>query len=172
MTNIVGIVGWSGSGKTTLIERVVAWGVARGLRVSTLKHAHHGFDLDVPGKDSWRHRAAGAGEVLIVSDRRWALLHESEAGASPRVADLLGRLAPADLILAEGFHDQPWPKVEVHRPALGLALRAPDDPTIAAVLSDAPIGGTDRTVLPLDDIPTVGRFLLALASGGTGGCAK
>ena len=123
---ILGLAGWSGSGKTTLLTALLPLLTARGLRVSTVKHAHHGFDLDQPGKDSWRHREAGAHEVMIASSRRWALLHENE-GEEPSLAALLARLSPVDLVLVEGFKSYPHPKLEVHRPALGrgpASLRA------------------------------------------------
>jgi molybdopterin-guanine dinucleotide biosynthesis protein B len=116
--HVLGIVGWSGSGKTTLLTALIPLLRARGLSVSTVKHAHHGFDMDRPGKDSYRHRAAGAHEVLVATAQRWALLHEVD-GPEPDLPALLSRLAPVDLVLVEGFKTHAFPKLEVHRPALG-----------------------------------------------------
>ncbi len=147
---VLGIAGWSGAGKTTLIEAVLPGLRARGLVVSTVKHAHHGAELDTPGKDSWRHRAAGAREVLVASPGRWALIHE-EPGADPPLDALLSRLAPADLVLVEGFRSSPIPKLEVHRPALGKPPLWPGWPDVAAVASDQALPGCDRPVLPLGD---------------------
>src|ERR1700751_3751866 len=135
--HIFGLAGWSGSGKTTLLTAVIPELVARGLTVSTIKHAHHEFDIDRPGKDSWRHRQAGAREVLVASSVRWALMHEVE-GEEPSLADLLLRLAPVDLVVVEGFKANPHPKIEVHRPALGKPPMWPGRADIVAVASDAP----------------------------------
>lgn len=146
--NVIGFAGYSGAGKTTLVEQVVARLVARGVRVAVLKHAHHEFDIDQPGKDSWRHRAAGAAEVLISSGRRWALMHELRGAPEPSLDELLARFSPCDLVIVEGFKRAPIPKIEVHRPALGKPLLHPDDPAIIAVASDAPL----RTTLPLLDL--------------------
>jgi molybdopterin-guanine dinucleotide biosynthesis adapter protein len=147
---VLGLTGWSGSGKTTLLVEMVPRIIARGFSVSTVKHTHHGFDLDQPGKDSWRHRAAGAAEVLISSGRRWALMHEVKDG-EPELPDLLGRLAPVDLVLVEGFKASPHPKIEVHRPTLGRDPVWPGRSDIVAVATDAALEGCDRPVLPLDD---------------------
>ena len=146
---VLGLAGWSGSGKTTLLEALLPLFRARGLTVSTIKHAHHGFDLDRPGKDSFRHRAAGAHEVLVVSEARWALLHEN-AGAAMDFAALFARLSPVDLVLVEGFKRAPYPKIEVFRPALGKPPLWPEEPDIVAVASDGVLPGCDRPVLPLD----------------------
>lgn len=143
------LVGWSGSGKTTLLTALLPLLTARGLSVSTIKHAHHGFDMDRPGKDSFRHRAAGAHEVLVASEHRWALLHEG-AGEEWTLNSLLARLAPVDLVLVEGFKSGPCPKLEVHRPALGKPPLWPGRTDILAVASDAPLAACDRPVLPLD----------------------
>ena len=132
---LLGITGWSGSGKTTLLTALIPLLAARGRRVSTVKHAHHDFDLDQPGKDSWRHRAAGAHEVMIATSRRWALLHEN-TDAEPDLAALLARLAPVDLVLVEGFRASPHPKIEVHRPALGKPPIWPGRADIVAVATD------------------------------------
>jgi molybdopterin-guanine dinucleotide biosynthesis adapter protein len=155
---VLGIVGWSGSGKTTLLEALLPLLRGRGLTVSTVKHAHHGFDMDRPGKDSFRHRAAGAQEVLVVSGSRWALLHEV-AGPEPSLPVLLARLAPVDLVLVEGFKTHPYPKLEVHRPALGKPPIWPGQPDVVAVASDAPLS-CDRTLLPLGEPARVAEWTL------------
>ena len=155
--NVLGIVGWSGSGKTTLLTALLTKLHASGLRVSTVKHAHSGFDMDRPGKDTYRHREAGAHEVLVATATRWALLHEV-AGPEPRLPDLLERMDPVDLVLVEGFKSHPYPKLEVHRPSLGKPPIWPDQPGVIAVAADAPIT-CDRTVLPLNDIGAVASWL-------------
>ncbi|HEX5325366.1 MAG TPA: molybdopterin-guanine dinucleotide biosynthesis protein B [Acetobacteraceae bacterium] len=157
---VLGIVGWSGSGKTTLITALLPLLRERGLRVSTVKHTHHGFDMDRPGKDSFRHRAAGAHEVLVASARRWALLHESE-GEEPGLPALLARLDPVDLVLVEGFKTHPFPKLEVHRPTLGKPPIWPTESEVVAVACDHPAPGCDRPVLPLNDAATVAQWVLA-----------
>ena len=158
---ILGLAGWSGSGKTTLLTALLPLLTARGLRVSTVKHAHHGFDLDQPGKDSWRHREAGAHEVMIASSRRWALLHENE-GDEPSLAALLARLSPVDLVLVEGFKSYPHPKLEVHRPALGRPPLWPDRADILAVATDAALPGCDRAQLPLGDPVAIAAWMCGL----------
>ena len=132
---IIGLAGWSGSGKTTLITKLIPRLIARGFSVSTLKHAHHGFDLDQPGKDSFIHRAAGATEVIITSAKRWAILHELREQPEWDLADLLGKLSPVDLVLVEGFKRDAFPKLEIHRVANGKPLIQPDDPHIVAIAS-------------------------------------
>jgi molybdopterin-guanine dinucleotide biosynthesis protein B len=159
---VMGIVGWSGSGKTTLIARLIPELVAMGLRVSTIKHAHHGFDIDQPGKDSFVHRAAGAAEVLVTSARRWALMHELRDEAEPSLADLLARMAPVDLVLVEGFKRLGHRKIEVFRAAVGKPLLQPEDPSIVAVASDGVLDVT-VPVLELADIGAVARFVAAEA---------
>lgn len=154
---ILGVAGWSGSGKTTLITGILPLLRAAGLTVSTVKHAHRGFDLDRPGKDSFRHREAGAGEVLLIGDRRWALLVEE---AEPALEALLPRLSPCDLLLVEGFKSHPHPKLEIHRPALGKAPLWPGRPDIVAVASPTPLAGCPCPVLPLDDHAAVARWVL------------
>jgi molybdopterin-guanine dinucleotide biosynthesis protein B len=134
-----GFAGFSGAGKTTLIERLIPRLVAAGLRVSLIKHAHHRFDIDKPGKDSWRHREAGASEVLIASDQRWALMHELRGDPEPDLQTLLQRFAPCDLVLVEGYKRARIPKLEVHRPELGKPLLSPQDPDILALASDVPM---------------------------------
>jgi molybdopterin-guanine dinucleotide biosynthesis adapter protein len=155
---VLGVAGWSGAGKTTLIVALLPRLRALGLCVSTIKHAHHGFDIDRPGKDSFRHRSAGAHEVLVASGARWALLHEID-GPEPPLSDLLARLAPVDLVLVEGFKSSPGAKLEVHRPALGQPPLWPGRPEILAVASDAALPGCDRPVLPLGDADAVAAWV-------------
>jgi molybdopterin-guanine dinucleotide biosynthesis protein B len=145
---VIGLAGWSGAGKTTLLAKVIPHLVVRGLRVSTLKHAHHAFDLDQPGKDSHVHRLAGATEVVIGSANRWALMHELRGDREPRLHDLLRKLSPVDLVIVEGYKRECHPKLEVHRAAAGKPLLHPDDPFILAIASD--------TALPQASVPVVG----------------
>ncbi len=158
----IALVGWSGSGKTTLIERLIPELAGRGYRVSTVKHSHHAVDLDTPGKDSWRHREAGAEEVMVVSGRRWALLRENRDAAPPDLAALLSRLAPVDLVLVEGFGGEPLPKIEVVRAATGKPLRAAGDPTLAAVACDEPRASGGPPCLDLNDPSAIADFIVAL----------
>jgi len=167
-TPVFGFAGFSGSGKTTLIERIIPLLVARGLRVALVKHAHHDFDIDQPGKDSHRHRAAGAGEVLVSGGKRWALMHELRSEAEPGLADLLAHLSPCDLVLVEGFKHDPLPKLEVHRPALGHALLSASDPYIVGIASDAPVASPLPQV-DLNDPAAVADFVLARATRPAGG---
>ena len=160
LVKVFGVTGWSGSGKTTLLGELVPRFIARGWSVSTVKHAHHGFDLDQPGKDSWRHRQSGATEVLISSSLRWALMHELHAGEPP-LAELLARLSPVDLVLVEGFKANPHPKLEVHRPALQRPPIWPGRDDIVAVAADADLPGCDRPVLPLNDPAVIVDWALA-----------
>ncbi|MEL7117271.1 MAG: molybdopterin-guanine dinucleotide biosynthesis protein B [Pseudomonadota bacterium] len=157
---LFGIVGWKNSGKTTLMERLVTEITGRGLTVSTVKHAHHAFDVDQPGKDSYRHRSAGASQVLLSSANRWALMTELRGGPELELDDLLAQLQPVDLVLVEGFKRAGHPKVEAHRAATGQPLLAHDDPQIRAVASDHPID-LDRPVLDLDDVAGIADFILA-----------
>src|SRR4051794_5291584 len=160
---IIGLAGWSGSGKTTLITKVLPRLLARGTRVSTLKHAHHGFDLDQPGKDSFMHRTAGATEVAISSARRFAILHELRDEPEWNMAGLLERLSPVDLVLVEGFKRDPFPKLEVHRVENSKPLLHPEDRHIVAVASDRPLPDATVPVLDLNDIETIIDLLLARA---------
>jgi molybdopterin-guanine dinucleotide biosynthesis protein B len=155
---VFGFAGWSGAGKTTLIRQVIARLVGQGLRVSTLKHAHHAFDIDQPGKDSWEHRKAGASEVLVVSDIRWALMHELNGAPEPSLSELLGKLAPADLVLVEGFKRSEHPKMEVYRVANGKPPLHPDDPSIVGIASDRAFPEATVPVLALDDIAAIAEF--------------
>ena len=155
---IFGLAGWSGSGKTTLLTAIIPQFVARGLVVSTIKHAHHEFDIDRPGKDSWRHRQAGAREVMVSSSRRWALMHELRGAPEPTLDELAAKISPCDLLLVEGFKFDPHPKLEVHRPSLGKPLLYPDDPHIVAIAADEPLAAP-IPLLPLGDPPIVARFI-------------
>lgn len=157
----LGVVGWSGSGKTTLITTLLPAMRDRGFAVSTIKHAHAGFDMDKPGKDTFRHREAGAREVVVTSGNRWALLHES-AGEEIKLDDLLMRMATVDLVLVEGFRDHPYSKIEVHRPSLGLPPLWPNHPDILAVATDAPLANCDRVVLPLNRPERIINWILRL----------
>jgi len=154
-----GFAGWSGSGKTTLLEQVIPVLTRQGLVVSLVKHAHHEFDVDQPGKDSYRHRAAGCTEVLVASGRRFALMHELRGAPEPTLRELVRRLAPCDLVLVEGFKREPGlPKLEVHREANGKTWLHPDDPSIVAVAADtAPASGLPR--FDLDDIAAIAAFV-------------
>ena len=157
---VYGVTGWKNSGKTTLVERLVAELVARGFTVSTVKHAHHGFDLDQPGKDSYRHRAAGAGQVLVASRRRWALMTEIDGPEEPRLAALLARLEPVDLVLVEGYKRDAHPKIEARRAETARDLIAAGDATVEAVASDTALPGLDRPVFNLDDVAGIADFIL------------
>lgn len=157
---IFGLCGWSGSGKTTLMAAIIPELIVRGITVSTVKHAHHAFELDQPGKDSWRHREAGAREVMIASGRRWALQHELRGDAEPPLDELVAKMAPVDLLLIEGFKFHPHPKIEVYRPSLKKPARYPGDPFVVAVASDATLQGLPLPSLPLSDAVTVARFIL------------
>ena len=156
---IFGIAGWSGSGKTTLLEKLIPQFTARGLRVSVIKHAHHGFDIDRPGKDSYRHRAAGASEVLLSCNDRWALMHERRDEADVTLDELLSRLAPCDLVLIEGFKQEPVPKLEVYRPENGKPPLFPERGDIVAVASDVPLA-TSLPRLALDDVAGIAEFVM------------
>ena len=155
---IFGLAGWSGSGKTTLLAGLIPELVARGLSVSTIKHAHHEFDIDQRGKDSWRHRQAGATEVMVASARRWALMHELRGQMEPSLDELVAQMSPVDLLLVEGFKRQPHPKLEVHRPSLGKPLIYPDDPHVVAIASDEAFAAP-LPLLPLGDAGAVAAFI-------------
>ncbi len=157
---VLGLLGWSGSGKTHLLTRLLPVFIARGLTVSTIKHAHHGFDLDQPGKDSYQHRAAGAREVLIASGKRWALMHELD-GPEPELHDLLGHLSPCDLVLVEGFKASRHPKIEVFRTGQDRPPFWPDRPDVVAVATDAPDLACDRPVLDVNDAEAIVDWALS-----------
>jgi len=160
---IIGLAGWSGSGKTTLITRVIPRLIVRGVRVSTLKHAHHGFDLDQPGKDSFFHRAAGATEVIISSARRWAILHELREEPEWNLRALAAKMSPVDLVLVEGFKRDAFPKLEIHRAANGKPLIHPEDPYVVAIAADIALPQARVPVIDLNDIETIADLLLKLA---------
>ncbi|WP_299648097.1 molybdopterin-guanine dinucleotide biosynthesis protein B [uncultured Tateyamaria sp.] len=157
---IYGVVGWKNAGKTGLMERLVTEITGRGHTVSTVKHAHHTFDVDHPGKDSYRHRIAGASEVLLASRNRVALMQELREQDEPTLEDLLQRLSPVDLVLVEGYKRDAHPKVEAHRAETGNPLIAPDDPTIRAIASDTPMT-MDRPVFDLNDTKSIADFILS-----------
>lgn len=161
---VVGITGWKNAGKTTLTERLVAELSARGHAVSTVKHAHHDFDIDKPGTDSFRHRNAGAREVAIVSDRRWALMHELRDEAEPALDAVLARLSPCDLVLVEGYKREAHQKIEARRlAAKDTAPLTARDPNIVAIAADHPVAGEVVPVFALDDIATIADFIETLA---------
>lgn len=157
---LYGVTGWKNAGKTGLMERLVAEMVARGLSVSTIKHAHHDTDIDQPGRDSYRHREAGAREVVLCSPRRWAIMHELRDAPEPPLEDLIVRLSPVDLVLIEGYKRSPHRKVEAHRIETGRPLLAPQNATIRAVASNAAPEGLAVPVLPLDDTAAIADFIL------------
>lgn len=160
---IIGLAGWSGSGKTTLITKLIPRLTARGITVSTLKHAHHGFDLDQPGKDSFFHRAAGATEVIISSAKRWAILHELRDETEWDLRALVAKMSPVDLVLVEGFKRDAFPKLEIHRAANGKPLIHPDDPHIVAIASDISLPQANVPVIDLNDVEAIGDLLLKRA---------
>ncbi len=157
---VFGFAGWSGSGKTTLIEALIPRFVGAGLTVSLVKHAHHSFDVDQPGKDSYRHREAGCKEVVVSSDRRWVVMHELRGEPEPGLDEQLKRVSPCDLLLIEGYKRYPMPKLEVYRDANGKPLLHPEDPHIVAIAADVPV----ETRLPrfaLGDYDRIAAFILA-----------
>jgi molybdopterin-guanine dinucleotide biosynthesis protein B len=157
---IIGLAGWSGSGKTTLITKLIPRLLKRGISVSTLKHAHHGFDLDKPGKDSFVHRAAGATEVIISSAKRWAILHELREEEEWDMGALVARMSPVDLVLVEGFKRDAFPKLEIHRTVNGKPLLHPEDPHIVAVACDSALPASSVPVVDLNDIDAIADLLL------------
>ena len=160
---IIGLAGWSGSGKTTLLTKLIPLLVGRGLKVATLKHAHHAFEVDHPGKDSHEHRKAGASEVIVSSARRWVQIHEVGDQAEPTLAELLGRVSPCDLILVEGFKRESHPKLEIFREAVGRAPLNLNDKRIVAVASDRAFPDAKVPVVNLDDIAGIAETVLAHA---------
>jgi molybdopterin-guanine dinucleotide biosynthesis adapter protein len=159
---VIGLAGWSGSGKTTLLTRLIPYFKAQGFAVSVIKHAHHSFDVDVPGKDSWLHRQAGAGEVLVSSGQRWALMHELRGADEPKLPELLAKLSRVDLVIVEGFKRGPHCKIEVHRAANGKPALFPDDPGIVGIATDTKLE-TRLPAVHLDDIPAVAAMMQASA---------
>lgn len=156
---ILGLAGWSGSGKTTLLTALIPYLIARGVTVSTIKHAHHEFDVDKPGKDSWRHREAGASEVMIASARRWALMRELRGSPEPALEELVSRMSPVDLLLVEGFKRHPHQKLEVYRPSLGKPFLYPEDPDVIGIVSDERLD-VPLPLLPIDQPARVAEFIL------------
>jgi len=157
---IFGIAGWSGSGKTTLLVKLIPELTGRGLKVSTIKHAHHGFDFDKPGKDSYEHRIAGATEVMITSDNRWALMHELRDEVEPTLAECAAQMGEVDLLLVEGFKHESHNKIEVSRVATGKSMLQPDDPHIMAIVSDIEQGQYPVPVIHIDDVKAVADFIV------------
>jgi molybdopterin-guanine dinucleotide biosynthesis adapter protein len=163
---VFGLAGWSGSGKTTLLARLLPALIARGVSVSTIKHAHHAFDVDQPGKDSYRHREAGATEVMVSSANRWALMHELRGAAEPPLDQLLRHMSPVDLVIVEGFKRAAVPKLEVYRAIVGKPLLALEDSEIVAIASDLPLSdirGAGLGPLPrfaLDDAGAIAAFII------------
>ena len=161
---VLGITGWSGAGKTTLLTKLIPVLVQRGLRIATLKHAHHAFDVDQPGKDSYEHRKAGAQQVLISSSRRWVLMHENGTAPEPRLADLLRRLSPCDLVLIEGFKTERHPKLEIYRESVGKPPLHPKDDRVLGVATDKPLQQPCAVPrLDLDDVEAVADFVIGRA---------
>ena len=160
---VIGIAGWSGAGKTTLLVKLIPALIARGLNVSTLKHAHHAFDVDKPGKDSFEHRQAGAHEVLIASRKRWALMHELREEKEPTLAELLHHLSPVDLVLVEGFKHDKHLKIEVHRAENGKEFLFPQDTNIAAIACDCPVPAAAPPRLDLNDVTAIADAVIARA---------
>src|ERR1700704_2932644 len=159
---VIGLSGWSGAGKTTLLSRVIPHLLGLGMRVSVIKHAHHEFDVDVPGKDSGVHRQSGATEVLVSSTRRWALMHELRGADEPRLPELLAKMSRVDLVVVEGFKREPHRKIEVHRAANGKPPLFPDDPEIVGIASDIKLE-TRLPTVHLDDIPAIAALMQASA---------
>ena len=159
---IIGLAGWSGAGKTVLVARLIPHLTARGITVSTVKHAHHAFDVDKPGKDSYEHRQAGAREVLVSSELRFALMHELRGAPEPRLAELLERLSPVDLVIVEGFKRETLPKIEIHRAANEKPFLFANDPDIVALATDAP-ADSELPTAHLDDIAAIAELMLARA---------
>jgi molybdopterin-guanine dinucleotide biosynthesis adapter protein len=160
---ILGLAGWSGSGKTTLLAKIIPRLVGRGLTVSTVKHAHHGFDVDTPGKDSHTHRIAGATEVLVASGRRWALMHELREVPEPTIYDLLRKMSPVDLVLIEGFKTARHARIEVYRSEVGKPPFHPENAQVVGIVSDIPFPDAVRPVVDIDDVEGVVKLILASA---------
>lgn len=155
-----GLAGWSGSGKTTLVVKLLPVLIERGYRVSTMKHTHHQFDMDKPGKDSHNHRMAGAEEVMVTSSTRWALLHELRGDPEPDIQTLIDRMSPVDLVLIEGFKSYPHAKIEVHRPSLGKPLLAGEDSSVVAIATDESFSHATLPILDLDDANAIVDFIV------------
>lgn len=163
MTRVIGLAGWSGSGKTTLLTKLIPLLSERGLRIATIKHAHHAFDVDQPGKDSHAHRKAGASEVIVSSARRWVQIHELSGSAEATLAQLLRRILPCDLVLVEGFKRECHPKLEVFRSEVGKPALHPDDERIVAVASDSLFPSARVPIVDLNDIPRIAEIIIEKA---------
>lgn len=159
--NVYGVVGWKNAGKTTLVERLVAEIAGRGFTVSTVKHTHHKVDVDQKGKDSWRHRQAGARQVILASSARWAVMTELKGAPEAPLRELLGHLAPVDLVIVEGYKRDDHPKIEAWRAETGQPLIARDDPTVRAIATKDNPGVVSQKVIDLDDIAGIADFLLS-----------
>jgi molybdopterin-guanine dinucleotide biosynthesis protein B len=157
---VLGLAGWSGAGKTTLLAKLIPELIRRGITVSTMKHAHHGFDVDTPGKDSYVHRAAGATEVLVASANRWALMHEHRGAPEPDSKELMKHMSEVDLLLVEGFKRESHDKLEIWREANGKPLLAAEDPNIVAILVDGPRPETALPVIDLNDTAAIAGFIM------------
>ncbi|WP_421992082.1 molybdopterin-guanine dinucleotide biosynthesis protein B [Roseococcus sp.] len=160
---IIGLAGWSGAGKTTLVVRLIPALIARGVTVSTVKHAHHNFDVDQPGKDSFEHRQAGAAQVLVSSAHRWALMTEHRGAPEPSLKELLARLNPVDLVVVEGFKRDPVPKIEIFRAANEKPFLYLEDPLIRAIAADVAVPPDAPPAMPLDDIEAIADAALRYA---------
>jgi len=165
---IMGLAGWSGSGKTTLVCKLIPELIRRGVTVSTIKHAHHTFDVDKPGKDSYEHRAAGASQVMVSSAHRWALMTEHRGAPEPVLKDLIAEMAPVDLLLVEGFKKDSHRKLEIYRASVGKPMLCREDPAIVGVASDEDLPSVSLPVIDLNDIAAVADFVLAQAEDGFG----
>ena len=160
---VIGLAGWGGAGKTTLLRRLIPALIGRGLTVSTVKHAHHSFDIDKPGKDSWEHRAAGAAEVLVASSARWALIHELRHETEPRLPALLASMRPVELVLIEGFKRENHPKIEVYRAVNQKPFLHSGDPSIVAIAADVALQGLAIPLVHLDDIEKIADIVQSCA---------
>jgi molybdopterin-guanine dinucleotide biosynthesis protein B len=159
MNKVIGVAGFKNAGKTTLVEKLVSELTRRGYRISTVKHAHHSFDIDHEGRDSFRHRKAGASEVAVVSRHRWAIIHESREDAEPTLADILGKLAPCDLVIVEGYKRDTHDKIEVRNLALANPELAGEDPTVVAIAANGPVVGGPVPLFDRDDVSALASFI-------------
>ena len=160
MNRVIGVAGFKNAGKTTLVERLVSDLTGRGYRISTVKHAHHSFDIDHEGRDSFRHRKAGASEVAVVSRHRWAIIHESRDDSEPTLDEILAKLAPCDLVIVEGYKRDAHDKIEVRNLALDHPKLAGDDPTVVAIAANGPVGDAPVPVFDRDDVKTLSDFII------------
>jgi len=159
MNKVIGVAGFKNSGKTTLVEKLVSELTQRGRRISTVKHAHHSFDIDHEGRDSFRHRKAGAGEVAVVSRHRWSIIHESRGEEPPPLDEILSKLAPCDLMIVEGYKRDTHDKIEVRNLALDHPKLAGDDPTVVAIAANGPIDGAPVPIFDRDDVTALAAFI-------------